>query len=46
MSKEVEEQKTLIFKALEEYKADKTSAKPLFESMKEISSWLLSKGNS
>jgi len=29
---------------LKEYKKDKTSAKPLFRSMKEISTWLSTQG--
>jgi len=31
-------------KALDAYLKDSSTAKPLFESMKEISSWLASKG--
>ncbi|MDF1878048.1 hypothetical protein JHD46_00180 [Sulfurimonas sp. SAG-AH-194-C20] len=43
MSRELEEQTKLILKELQEYKADNSYAKPLFQSMKEISTWLAGK---
>nr|WP_275756693.1 hypothetical protein [Sulfurimonas sp. SAG-AH-194-C21] len=38
-----EEQKNSILKELQSYKADNSSAKPLFQSMKELSIWLSEK---
>ncbi len=36
-----EEQKVLILNELQSYQVDNSCAKPLFESMKEISVWLM-----
>lgn len=41
-----EAQKELILKEIQKYKADSSSYKPLFQSMKDISLWLETKGQS
>ena len=46
MSTQQEDMKALILKEIQKYKEESSSMKPLFESMKEFSSWLSEKENS
>jgi len=43
MPVDIKKDQALILQELEQYKKNNTIAKPLFESIKEVSAWLLTK---